>query len=67
MLDARRKNFELATEYVQTLEIVWTTSFALQGFLLTDGLAAPTRYSQLDRMVPETKTTPTSLIVTPMQ
>jgi len=67
LLDARRKNFELATEYVQTLEIVWTTSFALQGFLLTDGLAAPTRYSQLDRMVPETKTTPTSLIVTPMQ
>jgi outer membrane protein, heavy metal efflux system len=47
MLDARRKNFELATEYVQSLETVWTTAFALQGFLLTDGLAAPASSSQM--------------------
>lgn len=54
MLDARRKNFELATEYVQTLEIVWTTSLALQGFLLTDGLAAPASSSEVLHPVGET-------------
>ena len=54
MLDARRKNFELATEYVQTLETVWTTSLALQGFLLTDGLAAPASSSSVLHPVGET-------------
>jgi len=54
MLEARRKNFELATEYVQTLEIVWTTSFALQGFLFTDGLAAPASSSEILRSTGET-------------
>ena len=43
MLQVRRKNFELQAEYVRTLETVWTTSLALQGFLLTDGLEAPAR------------------------
>ncbi|HTZ47527.1 MAG TPA: TolC family protein [Verrucomicrobiae bacterium] len=46
MLGARRKHFELATEYVQTLETVWATSLALQGFLLTDGLAEPASASE---------------------
>jgi outer membrane protein, heavy metal efflux system len=40
MLQVRRKHFQLEAEYIQTLETVWTASFALQGFLLTDGLAS---------------------------
>ena len=54
MLEARRKNFELEAEYVRTLETVWTTSFALQGFLLTDGLEAPARPSEVDHPLRET-------------
>jgi cobalt-zinc-cadmium efflux system outer membrane protein len=54
MLEVRRKHFELESEYVQTLETVWTTSLALQGFLLTDGLEAPTRSTSLDHTAPET-------------
>jgi cobalt-zinc-cadmium efflux system outer membrane protein len=43
MLQVRRQHFELQAEYVQVLETVWTSSLALQGFLLTDGLEAPAR------------------------
>lgn len=41
MLEVRRKHFQLAAEYVQILESLWTTVAALQGFLLTDGLESP--------------------------
>jgi outer membrane protein, heavy metal efflux system len=54
MLEARRKNFQLELEYVRTLQTVWTTSLALQGFLLTDGLEAPARPSDVDRPMRET-------------
>ena len=54
MLEARRKNFQLELEYVQTLQTVWSTSLALQGFLLTDGLEAPARPSDVDRPMRET-------------
>jgi cobalt-zinc-cadmium efflux system outer membrane protein len=54
MLEARRKNFQLELEYVQALQTVWTTSLALQGFLLTDGLEAPARPSDVDRSMRET-------------
>jgi len=67
MLDIRRKHFELETEYVQTLETVWTTSLTLQGFLLTDGLEAPTRSSNLDHAMPETNTPQPARIVLPTE
>jgi cobalt-zinc-cadmium efflux system outer membrane protein len=54
MIQARRKNFQLETEYVQTLETVWTTSLALRGFLLTDGLESPARPSDVDHPLRET-------------
>jgi outer membrane protein, heavy metal efflux system len=41
VVEAQRKHFQLQAEYVQSLETLWTTSLALQGFLLTDGLEAP--------------------------
>lgn len=67
MLDVRRKNFELETEYVQTLETVWITSLALQGYLLTDGLEAPTRASNLDHSMPAANTPVPTRIVLPAQ
>lgn len=39
--EATRKLYDLQLEYVRTLESVWTTGIALQGFLLADGLDLP--------------------------
>ncbi len=54
VLDSKRKLFELQSEYITALEDVWTTGLALQGFLLTDGLEAPTRPGEMDRAIRET-------------
>jgi cobalt-zinc-cadmium efflux system outer membrane protein len=54
VLDSKRKLFELQSEYISALEDVWTTGLALQGFLLTDGLEAPTRPGEMDRAIRET-------------
>ncbi|HTP68990.1 MAG TPA: TolC family protein [Dongiaceae bacterium] len=54
VLQAQRKLFQLQTEYIVALENVWTTGVALQGFLLTDGLEAPSRPGEIDRPVRET-------------
>ncbi len=54
VLDSKRKLFELQSEYITALEDVWTAGLALQGFLLTDGLEAPTRPGEVDRAIRET-------------
>jgi len=54
VLDSKRKLFELQNEYIAALESLWTTGLALQGFLLTDGLEAPTQPGEMDRTVRET-------------
>ena len=54
VLQAQRKLFQLQTEYIAALESVWTTGVALQGFLLTDGLEAPSRPGEIDRPIRET-------------
>jgi cobalt-zinc-cadmium efflux system outer membrane protein len=54
VLDTRRKLYELQIEYISALESVWTNGIALQGFLLTDGLEAPARPSEVDRPIRET-------------
>jgi cobalt-zinc-cadmium efflux system outer membrane protein len=54
VLDVQRKLYELQVEYIVALERVWTTGIALQGYLLTDGLEAPARPSEVDRPVRET-------------
>ena len=51
MLEVRRKHFQLQAEYIQTLETVWTTSLALQGFLLTDGLESPSVRSEVPQSI----------------
>jgi cobalt-zinc-cadmium efflux system outer membrane protein len=45
--------FKAETDYVSSLEKLWSNSVALQGFLLTDGLEAPARPSDVDRPVRE--------------
>jgi hypothetical protein len=54
VIETQRKLFELQAEYIAALEGVWTTGIALRGFLLTDGLEAPARPGELDRLVRET-------------
>jgi outer membrane protein, heavy metal efflux system len=54
VLESQRKLYQLQSEYISALESVWTTGIALQGFLLTDGLEAPARASEVDRPIRET-------------
>jgi cobalt-zinc-cadmium efflux system outer membrane protein len=54
VLEAQRKLYELQIEYIAALEGVWTNGLALQGYLLTDGLEAPARPSEVDRPLRET-------------
>ena len=54
VLQAQRKLFQLQTEYIAALENIWTTGISLQGFLLTDGLEAPSRPAEIDRPIRET-------------
>ena len=54
VLESKRKLYELQAEYIGSLETVWTTGLALQGFLLTDGLEAPTLPGEMDRTIRET-------------
>ena len=54
VLEAQRKLYELQIEYIAALESVWTNGIALQGYLLTDGLEAPARPSEVDRPIRET-------------
>jgi cobalt-zinc-cadmium efflux system outer membrane protein len=54
VLEAQRKLYELQIEYIAALEGVWTNGLALQGYLLTDGLEAPSRPGEVDRPVRET-------------
>ena len=57
--------FSAETNYIQNLETLWANSIALQGFLLTDGLEAPARPSDVDRPVREVNVP--SAMGTPMQ
>jgi outer membrane protein, heavy metal efflux system len=54
VLDSRRKLYELQLEYIGALEGVWTNGIVLQGYLLTDGLEAPARPTEIDLPVRET-------------
>ena len=45
--------FKAETDYIENLQTLWTNSIALKGFLLTDGLEAPARPSDVDRPIRE--------------
>ncbi len=54
VLNSQRNLYQLQLEYIATLQNVWTTGIALQGYLFTDGLEAPARPGEVDRPVRET-------------
>jgi len=53
VLIAQRTLFQLQTDYIVALENLWANSIALKGFLLTDGLEAPSRVGEIDRPIRE--------------
>ena len=53
VLIAQRTLFQLQAEYITALNNLWANATALQGFLLTDGLEAPTRAGEMDRPIRE--------------
>ena len=54
VLIAQRTLFQLRTDYVTALETLWMNSISLKGFMLTDGLEAPTSPAEMDRPIRET-------------
>jgi len=54
VLESKRKLFELESEYIASLESLWSTGLALEGYLLTDGLEAPTQPEEVNRTIRET-------------
>jgi len=54
LVETQRKLYALQAEYIMSLESLWTTGIALEGFLLTDGLEAPARPAEVDHPVRET-------------
>jgi cobalt-zinc-cadmium efflux system outer membrane protein len=54
VLISQRTLFQLQTDYVASLENLWVNTVAVKGFLLIDGLEAPTPPSEIDRPVRET-------------
>ena len=53
VIEMQRKLFELQSEYIRSLESLWTAGIALEGYLLTDGLEAPAKPGEVDRPVRE--------------
>lgn len=53
LLIAQRTLLDVHTDYIRSLEQLWTSSITLEGFLLTDGLEAPSRPSEVDQPVRE--------------
>ena len=54
VLVSQRTLFQLQTDYITSLENLWVSTVTLKGFLLTDGLEAPTPPTEVDRPVRET-------------
>jgi cobalt-zinc-cadmium efflux system outer membrane protein len=54
VLIAQRTLFQLHADYVNALETLWTNTVVLKGFMLTDGLEAPTPPGEIDRPIRET-------------
>jgi outer membrane protein, heavy metal efflux system len=53
VLGAERQLYKAQADYVAALAQVWSNAVTLQGFLLSDGLEAPTRPLDVDRAMRE--------------
>ena len=67
VIETQRKLYAFQAEYILSLESLWTTGIALEGFLLTDGLEAPARPAEVDRPVRETNVPMPERIMSPME
>jgi outer membrane protein, heavy metal efflux system len=67
VVEAQRKLYAFEAEYILSLESLWTTGIALEGFLLTDGLEAPARPAEVDRPVRETNMPMPERTMSPME
>ena len=67
VVETQRKLYALHSEYILSLERLWTTGIALEGFLLTDGLEAPALPADVDRPVRETNVPMPERIMSPME
>ena len=67
VIETQRKLYMLHSEYILSLESLWTTGIALEAFLLTDGLEAPARPAEMDRPVRETNVPMPERISSPME
>lgn len=67
VVESQRKLYALQAEYIMSLESLWTTGVALEGFLLTDGLEAPARPAEVDRPVRETNVPMPERTLSPME
>lgn len=54
VLMAQRTLFQLKTDYIAALESAWVNAISLKGFMLIDGLEAPTEPGEMERSVRET-------------
>jgi outer membrane protein, heavy metal efflux system len=54
VLLSQRALFQARTQYISALSDVWANAVAMEGYLLVDGLEAPTRPSEVDLPVRET-------------
>lgn len=54
VLIAQKTLFQVRADYVGALETLWVSTVALKGFMLTDGLEAPTPPAEIDRPIRET-------------
>lgn len=53
VLVAQRTLFQLQDDYVTALENLWTSAVAIQSFMLTDGLEAPSRPGEMTTPIRE--------------
>jgi cobalt-zinc-cadmium efflux system outer membrane protein len=53
VLASKETLYRLEADYITSLGRMWSSSVALENFLLTDGLEAPSRPSEMDRPVRE--------------
>lgn len=67
VVETQRKLYTLQAEYITSLESLWTTGIALEGFLLTDGLEAPARPAEVDRPIRETNVPMPERTMSPME
>ena len=60
VLVSQRTLFQLQADYIAALESLWVNSVAVKGFMLTDGLEAPSTPGEIERTIREINVPSTS-------